>query len=277
MADGKLIRVLFAEADSGASLGWSEMPAEQLPDSFEARTTLHLNDGDWEVVTAEPMTRSGYQLTGELHLTLRKITIGTIHPSKVLFSLPTICDEVPGVASGTSKLGRKVLELHEDDWRQIELVALSHQLQIDNCLAAVRQVYAEQRTADGFFKGLHVRNEVARPLEDCRLSLQAFLNYFPSLTLLEGLAYRYVAGLIEGGFACAAPSGLQLYGVEKAGSVTALGLLPAKVGPCVELEGHALARLMRDHGLSLVDWCRAWQVHGSDGEVAEYFKSLQTG
>jgi hypothetical protein len=273
MAEGKMIRVLFVDAASGAGLGRAEMPADQLPGSFEARTTLQLGGQDWEVVTADPMTRAGFERTGELRLTLRRITVHSVPAGDVLFSLPTICDEVPGIAPGTSKLGKRVLELHEDDWRQVELVACSHRQEIDACLAEIERVHAEARTPQGFFRRLHVRKEVAGPLEGCHLPLAMLSGYFPSLTPLEGLAYRDVAGLVGGGFGLESESGLRLYGVERGRVVTVLGLVVDHVGPGVGRDAPALVALMRAHDLCLIDWCSLRQLQGTEDKVVEYLMS----
>jgi hypothetical protein len=259
-----LVRVYFTDAASGACFAQSEVPADQLPASFEARTTVNLQGQDWEVTRAVPMTRAEYERTGELHLTLSKITIGVVPAGDLLYSLPTICDFIPGIAPGTSKLGKTVLELHEDDWRQIELVSGSQDAEINNGLTAVRAIHDEHRTPSGFFKELHIRKEVPNPLDGCRLTVATISGYFASPTPLDGIAYRDVAGLIESGFALRASSGLTLYGVETAGLVTTLGLQPYQIGSDVERDGQALAVLMRDHNLNLIDWCRAHRIHGSD-------------
>jgi hypothetical protein len=273
MSAGKTVRVVFLDADSGAGLGWTEMPSGQLPESFEARTTMHLGDQDWEVVTAQPMTRAECEATGELRLTLRKVTIQTVAPRDLLYSLPTICDPIPAIASGTSKLGKDVLELHEDDWRQIELVARSQQAEINVGLAAVQRIHAEERTPQGYFKNLHIRREVASPLSGCRLTLAEIYRSLPFLRPLDGLAYRDAAGLVEGGFAAVAPSGLRLYGIEAGGMVAALGLLPYGVRAEVKQEAPALAGMMRMQNLCLIDWCRLRQVPALDVEVAVYLES----
>jgi hypothetical protein len=272
MTASRLIRVDFLDADTGQCFTWTEMPAEQLPMSFESRTTLNMEGQDWEVVTAEPMTRAEYEATGKLRITLRKITLARIPSGELLFSLPTICDEIPSIAPGTSKLGKRVLELHEDDWRQIELVISDQQEEIDACLNHIRRIFAEERTPNGFFRTLHVRKEAARPLQGCRLSLPELNRYFSALMPLDGLAYRDVAGLIEGGFACESASGLQLYGAEHEGWISALGLVIDHVQTELEEDGQSLAALMRDHQLCLIDWCRLRQIGSSamEREIMEY-------
>ena len=51
------------------------------------------------MVSAEPVIRGDFEKFGMFRLTLRKITNGMVSPGEVLFSLPTICDEIPGIAA----------------------------------------------------------------------------------------------------------------------------------------------------------------------------------
>jgi len=277
MAGERSIQVTFCDAASGAVFGQAEMSAANIPKSFEAHTTLNLEGQDWEVVTAEPMTRDEYEKAGTLRLTLRKVRIGTISPKNVLFSLPTICDKIPGIDPGTSKLGKKTVELHEDDWRQVELVAQCHQAEIDVCLSHIRRIYTEQRTDNGFFRKLHVRKEVAAPLEGGGLLFTDLRRFLPTLTALDGLSYRGVAGLIADGFAFESAFGLRLYGVRQGVAVTILGLSVEHAGPQVERDGPSLATLMRANELCLIDWCGLRQLPDSDAEVAAWLRSRAAG
>jgi hypothetical protein len=273
----KPIRVSFLNAEAGTCFAQAELPSAQLPDSFEAHTTVQLEGQDWEIVQAEPMTRAEYEQTGELRLRLRPIHIEAVDPGNLLFSLPTICDVLPGIAPGSSKLKRRVLELHEDDWRQVELVCRSQQGEIEAGLAQIRRIYTDARTAEGFFRELHVRKEVARPLEGCRLTVNDVGRYFGSWTRLEGLAYRDVAGLVEGGFAGVSAAGLCLYGVASSAAVVTLGLQLANLQPQLQHEVSSLTRLMRDHQLSLVDWCRVQQIQGEEEELTRYLTTWCRG
>src|SRR5581483_4190115 len=100
----------------------------------------------------------------------------------------------PPLAPGTTKHGN-VLELHEDDWRQVELVARSQGVEVCRCLGHIDRIYAEERTPGGAFRQLHVRTEVAEPLPDSRLRLEEVRAAFGArLTAFDGLGYRQAAG-----------------------------------------------------------------------------------
>src|SRR4051812_9918971 len=110
----KTVRVELFDADTGKRFSVSDAPIERLPGSFEAATTLHLGEDDWQVVRATPVTAAEFSATGKLRLVLRRLPKPQhVDPKEILFSLPTICDATPGVATESTKLGKNVLELHE--------------------------------------------------------------------------------------------------------------------------------------------------------------------
>jgi hypothetical protein len=263
----KTVRVLFVDAASGTTIAQTDSPPEQLPESFEARTTIQVKGHEWEVVSAAPVTRAEYVKAGALRLTVRIVNVQNIPPDKILFSLPTICDAIPAIAGGTSKVGKRVLELHEDDWRQVELVAVAHLDEARACLAKIERVHAEERTPGGAFKKLHVRSELPAPIGPDALALSTLKAAFAAgVTAHDGIAYRGVAGLIEGGFAFRTAAGLEVYGVEAGGAVTTVGLVIG--GEAVEADARSLASVLREKRLVLIDWCRVEVVEGEDQVVA---------
>ena len=270
----RTIRVLFFDEATGASFARAEMPPEQLPETFEARTTLNVQGAPWEVVSAVPLTRAEYVKTGELSLSLRKLNIQQMPPGDLLYSLPTLCDRLPDIAPGTSKLSKNVLELHEDDWRQIELISVAYLDEVRACLAKVERIHTEERTPSGAFKKIYVRTELPSPIATGALTASALASAFsPGVVSYDGLAYEGVAGLVESGFAFRTAGGLDLYGIAPGGRVAALGLA---FGPASsELEGDAvrLANVLRVHALLLVDWCRVEVVEAQGDRLLAYLRS----
>src|SRR6266508_2103622 len=80
-----------------------------------------------------------------------------IDPSKLLFSLPMICDEIPLTGSAPAPAGQSTFRLHEDDWRQVDLVAATHREVIEKNLADIRGV-RNSRVGIGF-PAIVVRSE----------------------------------------------------------------------------------------------------------------------
>ena len=66
-------RVEFFEQGTEEPFAVTDMPFEQIPESFEVDTTMHLGEDDWSVVRAEPSRRTEIEKQGSLNLYLRKI------------------------------------------------------------------------------------------------------------------------------------------------------------------------------------------------------------
>ena len=254
------IQVSFIDAETNRPLGEVKLPVGNLPASFEAATKLELGGRSYEVVSATPTTAREFQATGTLRLELREVKVTRVDPKALLYSLPTIHGDLPAISEGSTKQGRQVLELHEDDWRQVELVALALQSPIKAELQAIEQIHTGHRKGPGF-DALHIRGGVPSPLEGARLTLADLRGALgEAAAWQDGLSFRGVAGLVAGGFAVQLSSALGLYGTEREGQVTALGL--QRTGASADSEGvvRMLAALAARHRLCLVDWCRAAQV-----------------
>lgn len=88
-----------------------------------------------------------------------------VDPSTVLFSLSTICDELPPTSSEVADAADAIF--HEDDWRQVELVASVHGPIVAENFAAI---HAIRSACSGVgFDRLHVRQEPRLPLDGLRL------------------------------------------------------------------------------------------------------------
>jgi len=67
---GSKIKVTLINDADGEVFGPMELPPEQLPESFDLQTTMHIGEVDWSVVDAQPMTRAEYKATKSLVLRL---------------------------------------------------------------------------------------------------------------------------------------------------------------------------------------------------------------
>ncbi len=75
------VSVTFVVDATGQVIATSQMPPENLPDSFELDTTLHLGDENWSVVCATPVTKDEFVESGNLTLRLRKVEL--VDPSEI--------------------------------------------------------------------------------------------------------------------------------------------------------------------------------------------------
>lgn len=233
------IHVELWNAATQTLLGEVDLPAEQLPESFEASTTLHLGDADWSVVAAVPTTRAEYVASGRLKITMNKISY--VDPKTLLYSLPTLENTLPPTRPGTPA---DAVSMHEDDWRQRELVALSLEPEVALELDEIRAVYEQHRKGAGFTH-LHVRARVPEPLPGISLTLDQLR------AALGGASIRPVVvgdATVRDGFAIPRGAGY-LYGCAPEGKISVLALsLDAPHEPLVEL--------LRALPVLLVDWCR---------------------
>lgn len=247
------VETLFIDGNTGKVIAQADMPAERLPQSFAPATTLHLGDEDWQVVSAEPTTAEEFVQTGKLVLTLKKVV--KVPVKDILFTLPTLCNEIPALLPDSTREGKQVLELHEDDWRQIEFVSLIHRHAIDAELAGIRTIYQEASVNNGHvraFKRIHLRHITTPFLDEIRL--EHFFSFFTSaFSSYDGIAYQGSDGLVDGGFAFSTVSVL-FYGQQVEGVMKVLGIKMRAPAEHMDI-AHSLQRFMKTYDLCLMDWC----------------------
>lgn len=266
---GRQIRVTLIDADTGEPIGETSHAPAELPESFEGYTTLKVGEHTWEVLGADPSDRREYLRTGTLRLQIRKVEITTIPITELMYSLPTVNRCLPDLNEEESKLGLQILEIIEDDWRQIELWSVESlpdiRTDIDQIAAIVKQ------SKNGFFKTLVGRTDTRQPLEHCRLLLPNLLAELDGSTQFDGLGFRNAAGLIPDAFALRTQDGLYLYGLHDNGRVTTLCLLRGRTPEPPEVDSDTIAGIMRTNNLHLIDWCHAAVVTAD--EASEYIST----
>ena len=275
--------VVFLDVESGVEIARTDLPIGQLPRTFvERSTTVELDGSTWTVESAEPALPAGIVAGDVLTLSVRRPR--AVHLGDILYSLPTVCDGLPELdepADARDDGGPVVVRhvLHEDDWRQVELVDARLHDVIDDQLARIRAIRRRHARRDGSgrllgFEHVHVRAEPAEPLP-------ARPAWSQASHLLPGVADGGPAGRVgffgEPGVvpdSFAVPLGpVVLYGVVDDDAITVLGVAPGRVAGD-EAPGGAdgagpdaaavLADLLRTFDLVLVDWCRTITVPADD-------------
>ncbi|MDX2819430.1 hypothetical protein PV410_44170 [Streptomyces sp. PA03-5A] len=253
MLEDSLIEVTLVDAADGLPFGRSELPSGQLPESFAPETRLDLGGAVWQVVRAQPADRTAYLASGRLVLTLRRL--GTVDPRQVAYTLPTLCAELPPLAPADPAADD--LEVHEDEWRQAELVERRCAAQVEAELADITRIFREHARTVGegeeavqVFDELHLRETPAEPLTGA-LTRQRLFDVLPASHTYAGVALRDGQGRVADSFA-ARVGPVTVYGRCAGDRVVTLGLTPA-ARATVAVPG--LAQLMREFGLVLVDWC----------------------
>ncbi len=244
-----IVHVTFVEAGSGRPLGQSEIPADQLPESFAPQTTLHIGEQAFAVERADPPTRSASIACGTLRLSLRVLV--SLDPSDILMSLPTLEACAPPLGAACAD----AVCLHEDDWRQRELIAASLEGQIQGDLSSIRTIHETQAVGGGF-RTLHLRTQIPDPLPGIALDAAALGLAGPPRPIAIGSSAQAVGRRVVGGFAFEVGGGL-IYGRQAAGRIVALGLTSG-------LDPAPLAAVAHAHDLVFVDWCSTRRLR-SDG------------
>jgi hypothetical protein len=252
------VKVTFIDDATGSAFATTEIPPADLPETFEIATTLHLDDTDWSVIDAAPATREDYSKVGRLTLRLRRVV--KVDPSKILFSLPSICDRIPAVGDGT--LGGDECVLAEDDWRQFELVSRQFGAETAAEIEAIRMIHEHERAEVGWRK-LHVRSRPDPPITGT-LTLKEIDRAFGGGILFRGLSYHGASSPIVSGYSFRAADGLQCYGTEEGGRVTVLGIVQDTRASPPTASADSLAEIARAFDLEMVQWCRceraSWDV-----------------
>ncbi len=244
------IRVEFIESGKDKPFAVSMVPIGQLPETFEAATTLDIADKKWSVVDATPKLRSDFERSGKLRVVLSPVQM--VNPKDILFSLPTINDRMCALQKTKSLDG--MLVIHEDDWRQVEFISEKLLGDVDTEIKGIRTVYETKRKGVGF-TGMHIRKLIETPILDGVIPYSALKNLFSVSEEFSGFGISSYMAVAEHGFAFETTDGLRFYGVlNQDGNVVFLCLATT--------EGLAdkCRDMMRTFHLVGVDWCRCQTI-----------------
>lgn len=270
----KTVDAVFIDADSGREIARSAIPPAQLPASFEASTTLDVAGGKYQVVSADPMTRSAAKKRGSISLRLRRFEARMVSPQDILFTLPTIESSRPAMAPGSMRLGRRVLTLHEDDWRQVEALTEDAAQHASSELAAIVGVH-EGRRGGTAFRELHARRLVPEPLEGGSFPLRLLTaNTMADTREFEGIAFDGQPGLVQDGFAVGVTDGLIAYGRAPGGEVRELALIRRSSDARPDERWAPFVAFLIARHLVLIDWCRAKSARGEGKALREFLGSV---
>ena len=248
-----VIEVKFYEGKSEVPFAVSNVPIEQLPDTFEIDTTMHLGDDDWRIVGAEPAEKNQFRKSGQLSLYMAKSEISQVDPNELLYSLPTISNDIAGVENAETL--ENIAVLREDDWRQFEFVARTYESTINEEFGHIKNIYENYREGAGF-KKLHLREKIITPLEGSPLTLDLLEESFDIAKKYEGVAFNNAAATIVGGFALQTESGWLLWGqVNETGEILALNISQTKESNIVGISDN-IDQFTEKNDLYIVDWPR---------------------
>ena len=174
-------------------------------------------------------------------------------PSKILFLMSTIADDLPPLDPLTGPPGAGALELHEDEWTQNEFLPKAMLPEIQRMLSELKVFEAENRAGPGF-RSIYIRKfERARlmagktALEHLQSVLGAGVGPAPLVTSVEGVAR------VRNGFTMEIGRNVHLYGYADDSGIP---VIAADLGsnPDDQRLVEAFAKLNASDGLVFVDW-----------------------
>lgn len=190
--------------------------------------------------------------------------IQTIDPSKILYTVPTISDDLAPLEKVELPLASSALVLHEDDWCQVEFFTAARLPELKRTLTEYKAFEARSRTSSAW-KNVYVRRIERTPVlagEDPRKRLsvlvKADLGAAPILYVSDS-----ITGQVVHGFSMSLGGNIWLYGYVSAEGIP---VLAASVGsdPDDQVLVSAFAQLRREAGLVLVDWKQQLVLVGVD-------------
>lgn len=281
------IHVRFVEAGSGRVLTETNLPAESLPETFVlGKTALTIRSQLWTVVQADPVTRDGFLQTGQLTLTLEQPATQTPAPvtnipaKDILYPMPTICDAIPETGAPGDNEGTGYL-LHEDDWRQVELVSAQYERAIDAEMADIEAIVRDHsvKIDEGrAYKQIFIRQRIKAPIaspvpmSDIKAALPENSWTFGGVGFEKSAPAAGSGALIPNSFAfdlrvCV------IYGQMVDGAAAVFGL---KFGAGAYGDSAVVAafldRLISAHSLVLVDWYWRRKIGGGASAINSYLQ-----
>ena len=259
MSPDTSIEVTFIDDATGHVIGVTQLSPEQLPATFAVATTFHLGPQEWQVQTAVPATSAEFCETKQLTLHLRKVEYA--NPQDILYTLPTLANELPGMAEAPLFPGFE-LSIHEDDWRQNEFLPRAALPLVAQEAAAIERVWTDfgnlTSSSVQTFRHLHVRERLGAS----GLSLDlARLQEVLGASRPGSVKFQDQPGFVRNGFALQTTTALY-YGIVEDFTVTHLCMAVVAEDALPEVQA-----VNQAFDLVFVIWYHA-QVIASESEAA---------
>ena len=247
------VNIRFFEGDSQTPFAVSDVPIEQLPDTFEIDTVMHLGEDDWRVLKAEPAEKTHFRESKNLNLFLAKDELSTIDPNEVLFSLATINNSLAQVKNADSL--EDVMVFREDDWRQVEFVDVDNEDAINQEFGCIYDIYQNHLEEAGF-KEIHLRDKIEEPLKKCSITIDMLKESFDVVKCYNGVAFNTAAATIVNGFALEIKYNWVLWGeVNEEGNILTLNISQLENADVKKI-AKTIDDFLQSYNLFLVDWTR---------------------
>lgn len=175
-----------------------------------------------------------------------------VDPHDILFSIPTLSNELAPLLPVTEQPTEADFFLHEDDWEQMEFFSADRADEVQAALSEYHLFEAAHRTEGGWRKAYLrtlARSTVLNlSVSELASALGCSIGPAPLLHCANTLS-----GQVQDGFSMALGGNVSLYGLSDAQGIPVLGV---SIGPEADNARliAAFVKLHASHGLILVDW-----------------------
>jgi hypothetical protein len=149
-----------------------------------------------------------------------------------------------------------VFEIHEDAWRDRDLLSRSLSDSISAALDEIRSIRFDAGVTPGFDR-VFVRERFDEPLEDSAIELEDLVAGLGGQKhVFDDVQIAGSDGVIDAGFAFESRDGVVVYGTLAGSRVTSAGFA-GRIQGLLERPAALFVKFLRDNGLILLDWIRA--------------------
>ena len=177
-----------------------------------------------------------------------------IDPSTILYSAPTIPNQLPPLEQFSDKKDTAIFPIHEDNWSSIEFLNRNQLEKLKEVMTEYHKFEAQNRRDIGW-KNVYLRHTEHSSLLEDRRPKHKLLHLLSANEGNRPIIYssNKVVGLIENGFTVLLGRDVFLYGYTKGSSIIELGVHLGK-DPENQSLVSAFSILNKELGLLLVDW-----------------------
>ncbi len=185
----------------------------------------------------------------------------TMNPKDILFSLATINDALPAIDPKGIKSDKDLI-LHEDDWRQFELISMDWDSTVASEILEIQKIFKDKSRQVGEFKaftGIYIRKMILvpfpKPLSMSELLIACGIDEksLHQVRIDASPALVPSPGIVKGGFSLQLAN-LTIYGIRDLDAVGFLCFVPTSYPGLDPKAGANLAEYLVRHKLLLVHW-----------------------
>jgi hypothetical protein len=185
--------------------------------------------------------------------------VQTMDPKAILYSTPTLSNDIAELVPVLAKPGSSDFVFHEDEWSQVEFLPKSQLPEVQRLLKEFKSFEQEHRAQYGW-RQVYVRRlqrlpviSGDQPLQQLEAVLGVHAGEAPML-----FSSGTVSGRVRNGFSLPLGGNVTLYGYTEGTAIRVLGAIVGRNPDNFKLV-QAFMKLNASAGLILVDW-RAQQV-----------------